>query len=987
MKSSIKESINRISIPSYKMLRIVHLTLYFILFLIPFIVVSIYGPIFIDETTGSLEYLYELAKLRFTLFQGFGLMVHYAGENLNLTYGDDMEYPGLVVFPFMNYEQLSNTFDEIETSGESWGSTFDTADQLKFVNQDLANILMKVQPLKSYKIGDTAMNEVREKIFSSNFQLKLYSNPVYDENWNISTNNLSTIHYDTFIQNMSLIDAGAIFLAQFNEVFKSSTIPTDVFNQRYYAIPINNIRGMSDEISSATSLMLTYYTQLNLRIQMICKISIIAFITVVTLIYIIVCTAIIISMNHDKIAIYKCLTTIQKSVVSRVAESLKILRKDDSEDRSSRLHDEELSKQEENLLKLFSTSSDAGGSQSNDNSQTIALTCLLIVAHAAMVVYLILCFSAAGNQLDQTTPHIDHIYASYTYEFATVLLLHLLPGAVYPSVNYQSDGFDKNSILRVIDEWQTRSQEEFAMVKYGDKNNNAPSFGELGIDINSVVQSASCDNDFIANDFHDTYRCYSPEATLCVTQMLETQLASTYLYSKGHEMYAGNSLYLSHIWHMSMVHVFDQYFDPLFNEMNVLVIDSMNARLPFMNAVSYSVAAIVIIVIIIYLYEMDISEKKQKYALTLLLHCPGKVVLSNSNAIALLANNFSHSEIDFTNRDSDFYEYLVQDMPDSMIIMKVDGTIMSMNHSTERIYGINTEDYLSNSIVKFGEVFNDTNPFKELFESAEKKSFQRKDLKILRNGKDEVCIEMEFEAMAEWFFVVSRDITQNVMYDKLIQEEKAKSDQLLSSILPPRLVARVAAGEKDISFAVQSVTIVFMDIVSFTPWCGSLPAATVMKTLNMLFKEFDALTQIHTTMTKIKCIGDCYMAAGGIFMEVNQPAIHAKDVVEFGLDSIDSVLHVNEILDENLRIRVGVNTGGPIVAGVLGIEKPTFEILGPTINMAQQMEHHGVPMKVHISRAVYELIYGGNFKIQERGEIELKNGNTVTYVVERTKDK
>jgi class 3 adenylate cyclase len=92
---------------------------------------------------------------------------------------------------------------------------------------------------------------------------------------------------------------------------------------------------------------------------------------------------------------------------------------------------------------------------------------------------------------------------------------------------------------------------------------------------------------------------------------------------------------------------------------------------------------------------------------------------------------------------------------------------------------------------------------------------------------------------------------------------------------------------------------------------------------------------------------------------------------------------MNVELNEQLKIRVGVNTGGPIITGVLGgtgSGKPTFETLGPAINMAQQMEHCGVPMQVHISRAVYELIYGGEFKVAERGTIQISQGNVVTYL-------
>jgi class 3 adenylate cyclase len=125
------------------------------------------------------------------------------------------------------------------------------------------------------------------------------------------------------------------------------------------------------------------------------------------------------------------------------------------------------------------------------------------------------------------------------------------------------------------------------------------------------------------------------------------------------------------------------------------------------------------------------------------------------------------------------------------------------------------------------------------------------------------------------------------------------------------------------------------------------------------------------------------MAAGEIFMEVNQPSVRSKIVVDFGLDAIAALEHLNAEINQSLQIRVGINTGGPIVAGVLGMAKLTFEIIGPAINMAQQMEHHGLPMKVHVSRAVYELIYGGSFAVKERGEVALKNGSALTYLVEK----
>jgi class 3 adenylate cyclase len=99
------------------------------------------------------------------------------------------------------------------------------------------------------------------------------------------------------------------------------------------------------------------------------------------------------------------------------------------------------------------------------------------------------------------------------------------------------------------------------------------------------------------------------------------------------------------------------------------------------------------------------------------------------------------------------------------------------------------------------------------------------------------------------------------MYQRLIEEEKSKSDKMLASIIPSNLLQRVKEGEKNISFSVQSASVFFLDIVEFTPWCGSHPANIVMNALNRIFVELDRGLSKHPSLTKIKCIGDfgCYV--------------------------------------------------------------------------------------------------------------------------------
>jgi class 3 adenylate cyclase len=85
-----------------------------------------------------------------------------------------------------------------------------------------------------------------------------------------------------------------------------------------------------------------------------------------------------------------------------------------------------------------------------------------------------------------------------------------------------------------------------------------------------------------------------------------------------------------------------------------------------------------------------------------------------------------------------------------------------------------------------------------------------------------------------------------------------------------------------------------------------------MDALNRIFVELDKELSKYPSVAKIKCIGDCYMASGGIFSEVNEPTIHVKEMVQFGIDAIQSLIRMNKEIGQNLRIRVGINVGDSI---------------------------------------------------------------------------
>jgi class 3 adenylate cyclase len=157
-----------------------------------------------------------------------------------------------------------------------------------------------------------------------------------------------------------------------------------------------------------------------------------------------------------------------------------------------------------------------------------------------------------------------------------------------------------------------------------------------------------------------------------------------------------------------------------------------------------------------------------------------------------------------------------------------------------------------------------------------------------------------------------------------------------------------------------------------------------MQNLGMVFTGYDRLLCQYNLITKIKLIGDDYMAAAGLFLTEDNSEAHARQVVDFGLGCLEALEKVNEELRSSLEVRIGANTDEPVIAGVLGTEKPLFDIIGDPINVAARLQSTCIPGHVQISEKTYGLVKDGNYEIQERGEIMLKGkGQQMIYLLHR----
>jgi class 3 adenylate cyclase len=124
------------------------------------------------------------------------------------------------------------------------------------------------------------------------------------------------------------------------------------------------------------------------------------------------------------------------------------------------------------------------------------------------------------------------------------------------------------------------------------------------------------------------------------------------------------------------------------------------------------------------------------------------------------------------------------------------------------------------------------------------------------------------------------------------------------------------------------------------------------------------------------------MCAGGLFDPNSPPSTHAEQMIRFGLDVLPIIDDINPRLNTLLSVRIGINTGGPLLAGVLGTDKPAFDIIGDPINVAARLQSTDIPGKIHISEDTHALVAALDFQIEYRGEVELKGkGKKRTYLV------
>jgi adenylate cyclase len=214
----------------------------------------------------------------------------------------------------------------------------------------------------------------------------------------------------------------------------------------------------------------------------------------------------------------------------------------------------------------------------------------------------------------------------------------------------------------------------------------------------------------------------------------------------------------------------------------------------------------------------------------------------------------------------------------------------------------------------------------------------------------------------------------------MVEHQKARSDALIGAIMPAAIAERVKSGEEHIADRIESLSVMFADLVGFTESVHHLPPEEVVDFLDGLVRVFDGLSERYG-VEKIKTIGDSYMAAAGFD---DRGAEGAVAVGRLALAMLDAIKRQPTLGGRAPQLRIGIHSG-PATAGVIGDTRFSYDVWGDAVNMAARMESNGEPGKIHVS-ADFRSFTLDRFEFTDAGTAELKGIGTVrSYFLIREK--
>jgi class 3 adenylate cyclase len=743
---------------------------------------------------------------------------------------------------------------------------------------------------------------------------------------------------------------------------------------------VGNLPAIGMTIDEVRELVFTSMTESHVNMEMYTRIALGIGVPFITIIFVLAMIVQVSWVRLDKREAYRCLISLPKSAVSDLAQTLKAAKV--QSDADGGVESGDINGQEENMLKLFNTAVSQDHSL-GDIWWTIIANCVLIATDLICLVIFVLFVLNTTSEIRLSAPHAYYACDIATGEFVAMYAFQRMILAQTPYAIHIIDDLAKKAGVYAR---LAKGRQSFDMLRFGDDETQP--FPEMSTYVARGADFRHCFAEPAKQE--ELLSCMTSDALLALIEPVIMRILAV------DGRLANNDTTFEFMWHSFISPVYSEFLLPLRESILPLTVETLDGEMSRVITVAVMMLIVDIMTEVVITFHLKGIGAHIRSVLRLMLGVPAEILMSSPKIMNVISGDFSPARSDSINRDTEFLEAVYMALPVAVLCADSEKKIITANFACSALFA---------GIAPVGQ---------DLQEFFSEKHFEGIDLTIFTpsqeprvlggvtfRGLADECVHLQLTVATVQTHTVVFVKECNVMFEcrSIVDEAARKRDDLLSRILPAPLVRKFHRdGKRGSNFAVvQSASLVFINFEAFSEWSASVPATTAIGALNALFESFDAVIATKPLMMKVKTMGDVYMAAGGVFCEVNSPHEHATEALLFGLEAVAAVARFNETHGLSLSISVGQHIGGPVFVGVIGpvfegegrpalddIIRPTFEIIGPAVATALQLvDTKGIPGRVVMSRPVYSLIDRSQFSTVERSAVVGGNANVAddaTYV-------
>lgn len=357
------------------------------------------------------------------------------------------------------------------------------------------------------------------------------------------------------------------------------------------------------------------------------------------------------------------------------------------------------------------------------------------------------------------------------------------------------------------------------------------------------------------------------------------------------------------------------------------------------------------------------------------------------------------NEVDFALTNE---QMILASCANSIIIIDKDFTIQNTNIAFEKFTGFTPDQALGQPIFwiipdnmsssRGDEALQQEQLLSRLREIVEEGATDIASLKlaiITDSGNIEIVLctiipVMRLKDELDSICIMLKDLSNEVRQKRLISDTKDRIENLIESLVPMEVVPQIKGNKGMTLFVSNSATVIFIEITELAGYVHTMSPKALMENMRYIYDEFDRAVTEYSAIHTLKTTDDLYVGCSGLFDFKDNPDIQVDQSISFCLDMIDKFDAINEQLDTDMHLRIGINHGGPLAGSVLNPTSPSFDMLGGIIGLAVKMQSDGPVGKVQVSESVKNIVNPEKYKIIE-GDVLLgaRGRPDKTFIIQR----